>query len=470
MSENMPPLTQLHLGVGAFHRAHQAMFLQELHNRGDNRWQIIGGNIRPDMQSIMETLQSQDCTYTLETVTPNGQRSHQEISSIRSIIDWDSDMQGISEVGARPDTRIISFTVTEAGYYLDEHDRLDETQADLKSDISGETRCTLYGAITAVLEERKRRASGPVTLLNCDNLRNNGIRFFQGLQQYLKIVEKPELLQWVISNTSSPNSMVDRITPRPPPGLKERVWTATGKKDSAPVMSEAFIQWVIEDEFIAGRPNWETVGVEMVTDVTPYEEAKIRILNASHSCLAWAGTLRGKEYIHEDMSDPEIVKIVHDYITYDVIPCLKSSESSSGSLDLAAYRDIVLERFGNPNVQDTNQRVAMDAFSKIPGFIVPTIQQALTAGRSADAVMMLPALFLAFIQREQRGEIPYQYHDQSSGLSAAKKICSANDITAAFCSERLLFGQLAGDQRLLDAMYLAVERVKEFLSKGEIQS
>ncbi len=466
MSENMPPLTQLHLGVGAFHRAHQAVFLQELHNRGDKRWQIVGGNIRSDMQLTMETLKSQGCSYTLETVSPKGERAYQEISSIRDIVDWDREMRGIAEVAARPDTRIISFTVTEAGYYLDEHDQLDATHPDLEGDVAGRTICTLYGALATILDERKQQSSGPVTLLNCDNLRNNGIRFFSGLQQYLKLTDKPELLEWVIKNTSTPNSMVDRITPRPPAELNERVAAATGRKDKVAVMSEDFIQWVIEDEFVAGRPAWEDVGVEMVADVTPFEEAKIRILNASHSCVAWAGTLRGHNFIHEDMTDPEIVQIAYDYVTLDVIPCLDSAESPC-PLNLASYRDVVLQRFSNPNVKDTNQRVAMDAFSKIPGFILPTIQEALDGGRSVDAVMMLPALFLAFIQREQRGEISFQYNDQTTGLKAAKNIVDAEDVIAAFCAERLLFGQLACDDRLESAMRKAYRQVETLINNSE---
>jgi hypothetical protein len=160
--------------------------------------------------------------------------------------------------------------------------------------------------------------------------------------------------------------MVDRITPRPPPDVAERVKAATGVDDAAPVMAESFIQWVVEDRFGAGRPAWERVGVEMVASVHAHEEAKIRILNASHSCIAWAGTLRGLSFIHEGVAVPAIRAMAWNYVTDDVIPCL-DSPAHPAPIDLAAYRDSVLDRFGNAFVRDTNQRVAMDGFSKIPG-------------------------------------------------------------------------------------------------------
>ena len=213
-------------------------------------------------------------------------------------------------IGADPSTRIISFTVTEAGYYLDAKNRLDLSFPDLAADVAaakqGKPGGTIYAALTAILRERMRRSGGKVTLLNCDNLRHNGERFRGGLLQFIDLVNDAALHDWVSANTSSPNAMVDRITPRPTPDVAERVRRATGWDDAAPVMSESFIQWVIEDDFCNGRPAWERVGVEMVDSVNPYEEAKIRILNASHSGIAWAGTLVGYEFIHEGTHDPKI--------------------------------------------------------------------------------------------------------------------------------------------------------------------
>jgi D-arabinitol 4-dehydrogenase len=258
--------------------------------------------------------------------------------------------------------------------------------------------------------------------------------------------------------------MVDRITPRPSPDVAARVKNATGWSDAAPVMSESFIQWVIEDDFCNDRPAWERVGVQMVESVNPYEEAKIRILNATHSCIAWAGTLVGYQYIHEGTRDPAIRRIARDYVTDDTIPCLSTPDRPS-PIDLAAYRDIVLERFGNPAIQDTNQRVAMDAYSKIPGFIVPTIRERLEKNASIASVSMLPALFLAFLQRWHRGQIPYTYNDQAMDLRSAHAICESSDPVAAFCRDTILWGPLAGDARLTGAIRTAAQRVATFVQE-----
>ena len=281
--------------------------------------------------------------------------------------------------------------------------------------------------------------------------------------QFLALVGDDELARWAGSHTSSPNAMVDRITPRPTPDVAERVTAATGWADGAPVMGETFIQWVIEDRFCASRPSWESVGVQMVESVAPYEEAKIRILNASHSCIAWAGTLAGMRYIHEGTQDATIHGFAHAYVTDDVIPCLDRPGQPS-PVDLPAYRDVVLERFGNPAIRDTNQRVAMDGYSKIPGFIAPTLRERLRAGQTVDSVAMLPALFLAYLQRWHRGAIPYEYQDQAMDPAAAHAICEAADPVAAFAADPVLWGPIAGDPRLVDALRRASARVTDFVA------
>ncbi|MFL6661450.1 MAG: mannitol dehydrogenase family protein, partial [Rhizobacter sp.] len=229
-----------------------------------------------------------------------------------------------------------------------------------------------------------------------------------------------------------------------------------------PVMGERFIQWVIEDDFCNGRPAWDTVGVEMVESVAPYEEAKIRILNASHSAIAWAGTLTGTRYIHEGTHDPHIHRIAYDYVTDDVIPCLRPSP-----IDLERYRDVVLQRFGNAALADTNARVAMDGWSKIPGFIAPTIRERLAQGHSIASVAMLPALFLAFLQRWHRGTLPSAYEDQAMDPAAAHAICAAPDPVVAFCCDIALWGPLAGEEALVHALRTATGRVHAFLEEGQ---
>jgi D-arabinitol 4-dehydrogenase len=429
----------LHLGLGAFHRAHQAAYLQRLIDAGDRTWTLAAGNLRPDMAETLLALRAQGGAYTLETVAPDGERHYETITALQQVVPYEPGWAGLVGIGAHPDTRIVSFTVTEAGYEDD-----------------GE----IYAALAAILRERRRRDAGPVTLLNCDNLRHNGQRVRAGLLKFLERADDPGLREWVQTHTSCPNAMVDRITPRPTPEVRERVQQATGHDDAAPVMAERFMQWVIEDDFRAGRPAWEAAGVEMVDSVAPYEEAKIRILNGTHGCIAWAGTLAGTRYIHEGLRDERIRRLAHDYVTNDVIPCLQPSP-----VDLARYRDVVLERFGNAALRDTNQRVAMDAFSKIPGFIVPTIRERLARGEPIASVAVLPALFLAFLQRWHRNALPAPYEDQAMDPAVAHAICASADPVAAFCLDRTLWAELAGDERLTAALHTATDRINDLFLK-----
>ncbi|MFZ4285930.1 D-arabinitol 4-dehydrogenase [Variovorax sp. HJSM1_2] len=465
-------LLMLHLGVGSFHRAHQAWYMhryRQLTAAASSPWALAGGNLRPDMPEVMAALEAQGGAYTLETVSPANQRRYERIESIRKIIPYKANLAGLIALGAAANTRIISFTVTEAGYYLDARNNLDlsvpELAADLANARNGLPGRSIYAALTAILRERMRRQSGAVTLLNCDNLRHNGDRVRRGLLSFIELAGDETLMAWVQGNTTCPNAMVDRITPRPAPELRQRVKEATGWADAAPVMGESFIQWVIEDNFCNGRPQWEAAGVQMVSSVAPFEEAKIRLLNATHSCIAWAGTLAGYQYIHQGTHDARIRKMAFDYVTKDVMPCLDTPASPS-PLDLAAYRDTVLERFGNPAIEDTNQRVAADGFSKMPGFIAPTVRECLARGASIDAVAMLPALFLAFLQRWHRGELAYEYQDQGMDPAVAHAMCDAADPVQALADNVAFWGEYAGDARLVTALRGASARVAAFVACG----
>lgn len=467
MISSTPKYRILHLGLGSFHRAHQAVYMHQLLQSGDYRWTLAGGNIRADMASTIAALQKQNGVYTLETISPNGHHSYAHIQSIQTVAAYVPELTQLVDIGASENTRIISFTVTEAGYYLDAQNNIDTQASDIMTDLETirlhKAGHTIYGALTAILRERMQRKTGPVTLLNCDNLRHNGERSRSGLLQFIKLTRDMELYEWVQAHTTSPNAMVDRITPRPTPDVAVRVKAATGWDDDAPVMAESFIQWVIEDDFIAGRPAWETVGVEMVKSVAPYEEAKIRLLNATHSCIAWAGTLVGYTYIHEGSVDPEIRRFAFDYVTCDTIPVLRPSP-----IDLESYRDVVLERFANPAIADTNQRVAMDGFSKIPGFIAPTIRERIARHESIDSVAILPALFLAYLHKWHRNEIPYTYQDQAMNEQHAHAICMASDTVDAFCRNTVLWGDIAGNVQLIQAVSNAYTSVNQFVKARHV--
>jgi len=461
MSER--PFIQLHLGLGAFHRAHQAAYQQQLLDLGQRQWQLISANLRPNPDGSEQALISQNGRYTLQTIAPDGAVHYQAICALHEVIPYATGLNEVIRRGADPQTRIISFTVTESGYYLDGSGQLDPRLPELAQSLE-RTRASaaqradgnIYSAISAVLQVRRAAGAGPVTLLNCDNLRHNGERFRAALLRYLQLAELHDLHDWVLDNTTCPNAMVDRITPRPPAELRQQVRDDTGQDDAASVMAERYLQWVIEDRFIASRPPWEEVGVEMVASVAPYEEAKIRILNASHSAIAWAGTLCGLSYIHEGVAVPAIRNIAYDYVSKDVIACLNTP---GNPIDLPAYRDTVLARFANPAIADTNQRVAADGFAKIPGFIAPTLRERLQRNESIAATAVLPALFLAFLQRWHQGKLPYAYHDQAMNPDTAHAICAAADPVETLCADGALWGDLAGDQRLVHAVRQAFARL-----------
>ncbi len=447
----------MHIGIGSFQRAHQAWYLHRLlQENTKEKWVVAVGGIRNDTAPILEKLAKQNGKYILETITPKGDHYYEKVTSIQKILLYDDKIQSLIEQGVKPETKIIAFTVTEGGYYLDTNHKLDKNSKDIQAELQG-TICTIYGALKAILKERIKHNNQPVTLLSCDNLRYNGERFRNGFIEFLQLSYEDQLLEWVKKYTTSPNTMVDRITPRPPLDLPERVYKATQFKDAVPVMAESFIQWVIEDNFIDGRPELEKVGVEMVKSVDPWEEAKIRILNSSHSCVAWAGTLIGLSFIHEDVTNANIKKMAWNYITDDVIPCLTPSP-----LDLAKYRDVVLDRFSNPYIKDTNQRVAADSFSKIPGFITPTLIECYEQGKTPKATAILPALFFIFIEAYVQGLIPYQYQDGIMDQDAVRKIFKSNDPVKIYASDQMLFGKIAGKSYFINLIRDSVNYLKKW--------
>lgn len=449
----------MHIGAGSFHRAHQAWYLHRLIQQGDDSWSIALGNIRDDSRTLLNNLAAQNGQYTLETVTPEGERSYEKITSIRKILEWDQDLSALVTQGSDEATKVIAFTVTEAGYYLDPDHRLDTRHADIQADLKGSA-CTLYGALTRILKARLASHGQPVTLLNCDNLRHNGERFRQGFLSFLEMLGEHALLAWVKDHTRSPNTMVDRITPRPGADIAPRVLEATGFNDAAPVMGEAFIQWVVEDDFAAGRPALENVGVELVDSVLPHEEAKIRILNASHSCIAWAGTLLGQSWIHESTQTQAIKEMAWEYVTQDVIPSLTPSP-----IDLENYRDVVLSRFANPYIQDTNQRVAADGFSKIPGFITPTLSECYARGAIPHATAVLPALFYLFLQRWHRAELPWEYQDGVMDPAKVHAMFDQDDAIQRFASDEDLFGSLSDNPEFITLITQTIETLQQWIKK-----
>ncbi|MBF0803010.1 MULTISPECIES: D-arabinitol 4-dehydrogenase [unclassified Neisseria] len=449
----------LHIGLGSFHRAHQAWYLNELIKQGDDSWTIAAGNIRNDSEHTIEALRAQNGEYVLETVSPRGEREYEVIKSIRKLIPWQAGLVPLIEEGGREAVKVIAFTVTEAGYYLDSNFKLVQNDPALKADLADGSQ-TIYGIIAKILKKRMQLENGAVTLLCCDNVRHNGERFHDGLVEFLGLTGQNDIIEWMKANVTTPNTMVDRIVPRPAEELPARVQAQTGIADKAPVMGETFTQWVIEDNFKNNvRPALEKAGVELVESVIPYEEAKIRVLNVPHAAIAWMGTLLGKLYIHDSTNLETARKIAYDYVTEDVIASL-----GNDLIDLGKYRDVVLERFTNPYIKDTNQRVAADGFSKIPAQIQPTLIERFKQGARPAATAKLPALFFVFMERWHQGRLPFAYQDGILDEAAVHAVYESADPVKAFAADPALFGELAGRPEFEALLREQIEEVRKLIA------
>lgn len=455
----MSKYTWLHIGLGSFHRAHQAWYLNELIRLGHTDWSIAAGNIRNDSEHTIQGLLAQNNEYVLETVSPQGERAYEVIQSIRQPIAWQEDLKPLIETGAQEQTKVISFTVTEAGYYLDSRFKLVASDPALKADLAGGLN-TIYGVMAKILRARMPLANGNVTLLCCDNVRHNGERFHDGLVEFLTLTHQQDLIHWLKDHATTPNTMVDRIVPRPAEDLPARIKKHTARDDKVPVMGETFIQWVVEDDFKDNvRPALEQVGVELVDSVIPYEEAKIRVLNVSHAAIAWLGTLLGQRYIHDSTRLKHAYQLAYDYVTEDVIASL-----GNDVIDLAHYRDVVLERFTNPHIQDTNQRVAADGFSKIPAQIQPTLIERFKQGARPIATARVAAAFFVFMHHRHEGKLPYAYQDGILDEAAVRAMYESSDPVAVFAGNPALFGELAGKAEFVALMREAVEDIRTWLA------
>ncbi|MDO5639068.1 MAG: mannitol dehydrogenase family protein [Neisseria sp.] len=455
----MAKYTWLHIGLGSFQRAHQAWYLNELIKTGDDDWAIAAGNIRNDSEHTIEALIAQNGEYVLETVSPHDERAYETIKSIQKPIRWQADLAPLIEEGAQANTKVIAFTVTEAGYYLDSQYRLDQGNASIQADLKGGHE-TIYGIIAKILKKRMQLADGKVTLLCCDNVRHNGERFHDGLVEFLTLIGYLDVIAWLKDNATTPNTMVDRIVPRPAEDLPARILAKTGIADQAPVMGETFIQWVIEDNFKDNiRPALEKVGVQLVDSVIPYEEAKIRVLNVPHAAIAWAGTLQGEAFIHDSTLNERVRQVAYDYVTQDVIPSL-----GDNGIDLPVYRDVVLERFTNPHIKDTNQRVAADGFSKIPAQIQPTLIERYRSGVRPEATALLPALFFVFMEQWHQGKLPYTYQDGILDEAAVHAMYQSADPVKVFAQDKALFGELADNADFEALLREKVAEARTFLA------
>jgi mannitol 2-dehydrogenase len=367
----------MHVGVGGFHRAHQALYMDDLfHQGGDPQWGYCGVGLLKHDARIRDVMLSQDCLYTLVERSLEGD-SARIIGSIVNFLFAPDDPQKIIEQMASPQTRIVSLTITEGGYYIDQSTgALDANHADIQYDLAHphEPRCS-FGYLLEALDRRRLRGLPPFTLMSCDNIQSNGEVAKKMLMAFAELRD-PVFRNWLSENCPFPNSMVDRITPATTDEHRNLVKEKFNINDGWPVMTESFKQWVIEDHFGQGRPAWESVGAQMTTDVLPYEKMKLRLLNASHQALCYIGMLLGYQLVHETMEDQDIRKLVKKMMDEEVSPIL----SPVPGVDLEDYKKTLIERFANPAIRDQLSRIGIYGSSGIPKFALPSVEDQLKRG------------------------------------------------------------------------------------------
>ncbi len=426
----------VHIGLGNFHRAHQAWYLHRLMDQGlAQDWAILGAGVRAADSAQREKLLAQDCLTTLIELDPSGM-SAEITGSMIGFIPVAEDNAPLIAHMADPSIRIVALTVTEGGYYVAADGSFDARHADIKHDAAHpDTPKTAFGAMIAALKLRRAQGAGPFTCQSCDNLQGNGDMLRQTVLELAKLSD-PDLAEWIAETVTFPNSMVDCIVPATGPTELALV-RSFGIEDHVPVTHENFRQWVIEDKFCAGRPDWDKVGATFTENVHTYEAMKLRMLNAGHQIIATPGELLSVETIAGTMSNPLIRDMFLKIETSEIAPHV---EAVPGMTPLA-YVDLIAGRFANPEIRDTTRRVAFDGSSRHSGFLHPIIRDALAKGTPMDGLALIEALWarMCFGTREDGSIIaPNDPHWDSLTTQAA----AAKTDPAAWIAQDQFYGNL----------------------------
>ncbi|GAA4965066.1 mannitol dehydrogenase family protein [Kineococcus glutinatus] len=384
-----------HIGVGNFHRVHQGVYLDDLFaTRPDQRhWGVVGIGLREHETSQAKAAaygaQGQDGLYTVTRYTKDGRRTSRIIGSMIEYLYGPADPAAVVTRLTDPSIRIVSLTITEGGYNLDEHSgafRLDEPA--VAADLHREHPETTFGVLTAALAARRAAGIAPFTVMSCDNLRHNGETARVAVLGFARAVD-PDLARWIDDHVAFPNSMVDRIAPSVPTRTRAALNAGTGIDDALPALTEDYRQWILQDDFPTGRPAWEDLGVQLRPDVAAFEAVKGRLLNASHMLLAYPAALAGYRWVAEAAADPAIATVLTRFMAADAAPLLQAPAGVS----LEHYQQMVVERFANPHLPDTVLRVAHDGAAKLPVFHRATAEGLLSTGGDLRRVALLLASF-----------------------------------------------------------------------------
>jgi mannitol 2-dehydrogenase len=461
----------VHFGVGGFHRAHQAMYLDRLMSRGEAMdWGICGVGVMPFDARMHEVMQAQDCLYTLVLKDPDGSWEPRVIGSIVEYLFAPDDPEAVVEKMADPAIRIVSMTVTEGGYNFHHVTGLfDGGNPDVVADlVPGAAPRTTFGLITEALVRRRARGIPPFTVMSCDNIQGNGHVAKEVFTAFARLREEqgndPGLGDWVASQVHFPNSMVDRITPGTTDDDRAAISERFGIEDGWPVVCEPFTQWVLEDDFSLGRPPLEEVGVQVVTDVSAYELMKLRLLNASHQALCYFGYLAGYRLVHEVAQDPLFATFLLAYMDDEATPTLEPVPG----IDLHEYKHQLISRFSNAGVRDTVARLCAESSDRIPKWLLPVIRSQIAAGGPFALSAAVVASWARYAEGvDEQGE-PIEVVDRlADRLKAAA--ARQRDEPLAFISDREIFGDLVDEPAFVQAYLDALDSLHTIGSRATLE-
>ncbi len=398
----------VHIGYGAFHRAHQAVYLDDyMQKTGDLRWGIAAVNLRQAESESFAQAAMNDDGYVLKTIASDGAVSYRLVRSHLAFFDAKQDSEAALELLADANVHVASMTVTESGYAFTDDWQLDLSDPTIAAELAGGPSTTIYAFLAGALAKRAALIDAPITLLCCDNIRNNGRVLENALRSYLIASSQEELADWVRNNVAFPCSMVDRITPRATEELTEEIADRFPKYAGRPIHAEDFTQWVLEENFAAEMPDLSQAGVQVVADVEPYEEAKIRILNGGHTGLAYFAALAGYQTFDQAMLDPDLRAYFDKWEKNEVLKGL----GSNIPFNTNEYLEAVSARFENRGIADQIERICMDGYSKMAIYVRPTLRACLRKGIVPTAGFDCIASWVVYARKYERGETDIPYHE-----------------------------------------------------------
>ena len=435
----------VHIGVGGFHRSHQAYYIHQLLEKYNTlEWGICGVGLRETDRKIFNVLKKQDGLYTLIIQKPDGSISSEVIGALKEMLLAVDNPNLVVERMAHSDTKIVSLTITEGGYNFNpQTGEFNFKNADVQHElIHPDEPKTVFGYLTAALKKRQSNGLPPFTILSCDNIPHNGD---VACQMLLAFAQKQdiELAEWIQKEVAFPNTMVDRITPATSLSDIDYLQNTYDLRDDWPVICEPFIQWVIEDNFFNGRPPLEKVGVQFVPNVIPYEKMKIRLLNAGHSVLGIPGAIHGHPSINDCMNDSVFSKFMRQFMDKEATPVLDPIKG----IDIEKYKDSLEERFSNPNIKDSVNRICSESSAKLPKFLIPTIQDNLATGGSIEYSTFILAAWCYYSDKgmsDNDEELDIIDHKKDE-LHQAAMTTKSNPL--GFLQIQEVFGNLAKNKR-----------------------